>query len=327
MGRERVALFGPTESEQVTAMAAAFRGEGADLTVLDNRLGGSGTPRVAMDPGRMLWQGVDLSGFGAAVLRGTAPNTLPALPPLLHAASFSRWREGYLKEQSTAATTLSFFEELSRRGTLVVNRLTCGYTDHDSKGQLYPKLAAWGFPVPAALTTNDPREAAEFRRLHGEIVVKPAMGVGSTRAVEPDESLEGIAHCPVLLQQRIHGDTLRVHVVGDQAVLTLRILNEGGVDSRTGTRAFEPAALPPGEGEKIARATWKLGLHYAAWDVILNDNGPRYLDCNPGPFVMWIGTTLADGVFRRLARYVLEFSRTGEREAACRAVEPVPTGP
>ena len=33
------------------------------------------------------------------------------------------------------------------------------------------------------------------------------------------------------------------------------------------------------------RANQSLGLHYAAWDAILGEDGRlTYLDCNPGPY-------------------------------------------
>jgi len=205
----------------------------------------------------------------------------------------------------------------------VVNPLTGGYIDHDTKTQLYEKLRASEFEVPACLTTNSPQEAEAFIRAHGEAVVKPAVGVGSTRLITDLDlqDLDRIQYCPVLLQERVRGETLRVHLVGDKVVMPLRILAEG-LDSRTETRGFEPVRMPESEEERIVAAHRFLGLHYSAWDVIAAKDGRYvYLDCNSGPYVMWIGPVYRTHVFRQLARYLVTYARTGDLQKASKAVE------
>ncbi len=136
------------------------------------------------------------------------------------------------------------------------------------------------------------------------------------------DRLEQLRLCPALFQQRMPGQTVRVHIVGDTVVLALRIIAEG-VDSRTGHQDFEYIRLPEAEEAKIVEANRFLGLHYAAWDVILDDSGTlTYLDCNPGPFVMWIGPDFRREVFLQLAGYLIAFARTGSVQEASGAVAP-----
>jgi hypothetical protein len=140
-----------------------------------------------------------------------------------------------------------------------------------------------------------------------EAVAKPAIGVGSTRKVTAadQERLEELRACPVLLQEYIAGDTVRVHIVGESVVLALRILSEGQVDSRTAPQGF------------------LLGLHYAAWDIIATpDHRYVYLDCNPGPYILWIGPEYIQVVLRQLAIYMLTYAYTRSLEAASREVKP-----
>jgi len=323
MTSPRIALFADQGSPQILEIQEAVTAEGGRPRVLNLQLGGESAPLVSVDPSRLRWDGVDFTGIHALHIRCTVPNTLPSLPPVMNRGMYAEMQAVYLREQEIQAVVYSFFEEFEARGGLVVNPLTGGYIDHDTKTQLYEKLRARGFEVPACLTTNRPEEAEAFIRAHGEVVVKPAVGVGSTRLItEPDlQALDRIRHCPVLLQERVRGDTLRVHLVGDKVVMPLRIIAEG-LDSRTGTRGFEPVRMPEKEERRIVAAHRLLGLHYSAWDVIAAEDGRTvYLDCNSGPYVMWIGPAYRTRVFRQLARYLVAFARSGDLGKASEAVE------
>ena len=156
-------------------------------------------------------------------------------------------------------------------------------------------------------------------------MVKPAIGVGSTRVVtqQDRQRLDELRTSPVLMQERIIGNTLRVHIVGDSVVLALRILGADGVDSRTGDKTFEYVKLDDAAERKIVQANRFLGLHFSAWDIIESPSGDyTYLDCNPGPFVMWIGPEFVKAVFRQLAIYMITFARTGSLEEASSNVTP-----
>ncbi|WP_192499456.1 ATP-grasp domain-containing protein [Skermanella pratensis] len=318
----KIALFANQDSAQIAEIAAEVTALGAEPVVMDIQIGRPGKPTVGIGaPGSAAasrWGDVDFGDIRAVHIRCTAPRTLPVLPPVLNEATYSEYRVSYIQEQALNAATYGFFEHLHMTGRLVINRLTSAYVDHNSKGQFYEKLRAAGFRAPRSLSTSCPDEAARFLDEVGEAVVKPAIGVGSTRSVTAEDRarLDELLLCPALFQHRVPGSTIRIHIVGDRVVLPLRILADG-VDSRTATRGFEPVTLDPAEEAAIVRANQALGLHYAAWDAILDDDGKlTYLDCNPGPFVMWLPPEHRHTVFGALARYLVAFARTGTLEAA-----------
>lgn len=320
---ERIALFANHDSAQLAEIAVAVRDAGGDPVMFDIRLGGDTLPAMTLDGDRAVWGGVDFADIRAMHIRCTAPRTLPTLPPLLNDATAAEYRLQFIREQAFNAATYAFFEHQALRGKLVINPLTSAYVDHNSKGQLYEKLRAAGFTAPRSLSTNDPAAARRFLDEVGEAVMKPAIGVGSTRLVtdaDRESRLDELALCPTLFQQRIVGPTIRIHVVGGRMLLALEIESEG-IDSRTGTKSFHPIDLPESEARAVAEATTFLGLHYAAWDGILDADGKlSLLDCNPGPFVMWLPDHNRRMVFDALARYLITFSRTGSLEAARAAV-------
>jgi len=311
----RIALFADKNSPQIAAIATAVTEAGGAPVVLDIRVGGgrddSNQPAVCLDGDRASWGGVDFSEIRAMHIRCTAPRTLPTLPPALNAQSHAEYRAAFLREQGFQAATMAFFEHQAARGKLVANRLTTAYIDHDSKSQFYEKLRAAGFGAPRSLSTNDPGTAARFLDEVGDAVIKPMIGIGSTRVVTPGDRdrLDELRRCPALFQERLKGPTLRIHVVGDRMVLALRIIGEG-IDSRTDAKDFVEITLPDAEADAIVRANRFLGLHYAAWDAIEGEDGRlRYLDCNPGPFVMWLPEAARRTVFGALARHLVDFAR------------------
>lgn len=323
----RIGLFANRDSRQLAEIAEAVATAGAMPVMLDLRIGGrsaeSDQPALALGCDGSRWGDEDFADIRAIHIRCTTPRTLPTLPPVLNPVSHAEYRLEFLREQAYQAATYAFFEAEAARGKLVVNRLTTAYIDHNSKSQFYEKLRAAGFLVPHSLSTTCPEAAARFLDQVGEAVIKPAIGVGSTRivtAADRNRLATDLPLCPALFQERVPGHVIRIHVVGDSMVLALRILSEE-VDSRTGTKEFEPAVLPEAEAAAIVRANRFLGLHYAAWDAIARPDGRlSYLDCNPGPFLGWLPEASRKYVFACLARYLIGFAETGSLESASAAV-------
>lgn len=325
MSKPRIAVFGEYESKQVARVRDILREQGGDPLVFDIGLGGASKPTFYSDPERSVWNGVDFSDIRAVHIRGMSVNTPLALPAVLNEATHTELRALYLREQEYQSARISFFNRLAEQGKLVVNRLTGAYVDHDTKAQLYQKLRSAGFSAPDTLMTNDPEQALAFFNKVGKAVAKPSVSIGSTRIVSDQdiERLDELNVSPVLFQELLVGDTLRVHIVADRVVLTLRIISEEGqVDSRTNTKGFEYFRLPEEEERKIVAANRYLGLHYAAWDILeTRDGGYYYLDCNPGPFILWIGDDNTHTVFTALARYLVSYANTGSLEQASAEVD------
>jgi glutathione synthase/RimK-type ligase-like ATP-grasp enzyme len=324
MSKNKIALFANHGSPQLEAIKDAVIAEGGEPVCFDIQLGGKRQSRFSLGRKSMKWDGIDFSDIKAIYIRCTAPNTWPALPPVLNSASYNDLRTKYLRELDYHACTTSFFERLASKGKLVINTLSNAYLDHDSKSQLYEKLRVAGFDTPITLTTTDCQEAVSFIEHHGAAVVKPMIGVGSTRIVfsNDNERMDDVIFCPTMFQERITGKTIRVHIVGDKVVLALKILAGDNIDSRTDTKGFEFFEMPLEQQKKIVAANRFLGLHFAAWDIIVTEDGRYvYLDCNPGGFIMWIGSHYVNGVMRQMARYMLTFSDTLSVEAASAKVD------
>lgn len=324
MAPVKIALFS-RGTAQINVLRDVLIEEGANPQVFTLPLGGEASAGVHFEKDKLVWDGVDFTAIDAIHIRGIAVNTPAAVPAVLNGISHAELRAKYFNEQAYLAATFSFLTHLADQGKLVVNLPTGAYIDHDTKAQFYQKLRAQGFAAPQTLMTNDPDAALAFIRTYQRVVVKPAMGIGSTRKIsEADiERLQELRIAPVLLQEYLQGDTIRVHIVGDQVVLALRVLSDGQVDSRTSPKGFEYFSLPQDEQRKIVSANRALGLHYAAWDILATQDGCYvYLDCNPGPFILWIGEEYTRAVLRALAIYMITYAHTHSLEQASQAVQP-----
>lgn len=324
--RPRIALFANRDSDQIALLRDRVEDAGGDPLVLDIQLGGDGEPGVAFRHDRACWQGVDFSDIHALHIRCAAVNTPAAVPAVLNAASYTELRAQFLREQEYQSVTYSFIEQQGAAGKLVVNPLTRGYIDHDSKIQFYLKLQAQGYAVPRSVMTNDPARALAFIQSVQTAVAKPSIGIGSTRVIGPADldRLEELSACPVLFQERLTGYTVRVHIVGDRVVLALKIISPPEqVDSRTAPQGFELIRLSDAEEQTLVSANRWLGLHYAAWDLIVTPAGQHvYLDCNPGPYILWIGEAYSHAVLKQLAIYLVTYAQTRSIEAAASCVTP-----
>jgi len=325
----KVAIFGARQSPQIDALYRIFTDKKTSVHQLNIQLGPESLSQVTVTNEKLIWQGVDFADIEAVYLRGTALTSWPAMPPINSVRQYHERRIQFLTEQEYQAVTFSFFENLVARGKLVINPLTSAYLDHDSKAQQYNKLAANGFSVPKTLTTNDVEQAKAFIQENGEVIVKPMVGIGSARMVkEADkENFADLAYCPTMFQERIVGDTIRVHIVGDKVVLALKILTyEDQIDSRTNTQGFEFYQMLPAEQKKIVQANRFLGLHYATWDVMISEQGQHYyLDCNPGGYIMWIGKQYSDFVLSQLANYLSVYAESKSIQKASDSVECYPS--
>jgi hypothetical protein len=107
---------------------------------------------------------------------------------------------------------------LSPLPSLVINRPGTGW-ENSSKPLQTAALGRFGFRVPDFMSTSCPENAREWQSHHRTIFKSNSALRSIVDLVEnrSAEDLQFIEHCPVLFQQFISGDDVRVHVVGTEA--------------------------------------------------------------------------------------------------------------
>jgi len=173
----------------------------------------------------------------------------------------------------------------------VVNRPRAAVSNYSKFGQVV-LLARAGFSVPRTLVTSIPEEARAFLERHGgRAILKGASNVPTLASLIDRRwvsRLRLVRNCPVLLQEYIPGDDVRVHVIGDTTVATRLVSRDE--DYRRALRRdptavrVEPTTLSASLRSLAVRVTRRLGLMVAGLDFKRTREGRLVcLELNPYP--------------------------------------------
>jgi glutathione synthase/RimK-type ligase-like ATP-grasp enzyme len=176
-----------------------------------------------------------------------------------------------------------------------------------------------GLPIPDTLITNDPEEAAAFIDRHdGKAIYKTLSGLPEawreTRLLRPSEraALSLVRHAPVIFQELIEGDDLRVTVVGE-CIFAAQMESAGSrypYDVRMDmTVPVKAVRLDPPTERGVRALMRRLGLEYGAIDLKRDGSGRCvFLEINPAGQFLFIedltGLPIAKAVANRLAQPV-----------------------
>ncbi len=192
----------------------------------------------------------------------------------------------------------------------VVNRNRAGHSNVSKPYQA--QIIRRRFFVPESLVTNDPEEALAFRALYGRVIYKSVSGQRSivTEFTDADEwRLRDLPKCPVLFQQYIEGQEVRVHTVGERVFATA--VESDATDYRYGHQfGLEAARLTAVEiSEHVAEAcvglAAELGLGFAGIDLRFAPDGAVYcFEVNPSPGYSYYEEATGQPIAQALACYL-----------------------
>jgi hypothetical protein len=300
-----IALCGDPEDLTTAYVGWQARNRGLDVAMLpEEALGESWALRFDDDRPDRSW--LELDGRGVPVESVTGVfvrfNPSPGLPPVL--AGIPLETGDLLREERRIGLEYC----LDRLPCAVVNRPSAGRSN-GSKPYQMRLLETAGFDVPAWLVTVDAEIARAFaaESLDGAIY-KSCSGLRSRVRRADDDLYQRLAvqPAPVLLQEYVPGDDVRVHVVGERAFATR--IHGAGLDYRYETDGAVYAAIDaPEEIELVCIAAARdEGLALAGFDFRVEPTGRwRCLESNPVPtflpYEMSTGQPIAGAVIDVLA--------------------------
>lgn len=184
-----------------------------------------------------------------------------------------------------------------------------------------------GLRIPATLVTSDPIEARSFYKRHEDsgIVTKtaspPSVVADSstfiyTSEIESIEELDGVAHCPTLLQKRVTKLLeLRVTWVLGEAFVA-GIDSSGSPEASLDFRRDYPSLkyvhhdLEQETLTCLAKLMDSLGLAFGAIDLILDPTGEIFfLEVNPSGQYGWLEEALSLPISESIARTLVRFGQ------------------
>jgi glutathione synthase/RimK-type ligase-like ATP-grasp enzyme len=177
-----------------------------------------------------------------------------------------------------------------------------------------------GCPVPETLITNDPNDAYDFLKQYPDAIAKPAAGGALTLNAGqlPIEELERIRMAPAIFQQRIRGDDIRVIVVGEKVVSSVRVVVppdtidfRGTPDYAQGKIKYEEVRLRQDIERDCSRICAALGYRYGGIDLKQpNHNHFVFLECNNSPIYLDIENKMGHPITQILAQEILASARS-----------------
>lgn len=272
-------LFGYAADSTTTHLRAIAAAEAADLGFVDlTDLHGRGAITEAAS-GTVIAIGRQrhrLSPETAVFQRLVAPEPR-------HADSSKIYARGLMAHAALTAV-------LAGHPGLVVNGIGSGW--HNSAKVFHLLLlAAQGFAVPRSLCSADPKAVADFLSSTGRAVYKSNSGQRSIVQEVTPEILRHrghlLARTPVLFQELIDGDDVRLHIVGDDAYAVRAVSR--AVDYRYARRSGHDVELRPWPSfpddvlEKCHAFCAGNGLRLAGFDFKLSAGGYVCLEANPSP--------------------------------------------
>lgn len=163
----------------------------------------------------------------------------------------------------------------------IINRPSAEASNHSKLDQA-TAIRAGGFLVPDSLVTNDSGLVKDFLARHGRVVYKSMSSVRSIVKELEVSSLDAVEKLgPVFFQQRIVGQNIRVHVIGEKTVACM--IRSDGVDYRYAASSIEPIALPEHVASRCVALTTRLGLVLSGIDLMAAGDDYYCLEVNPNP--------------------------------------------
>ncbi len=168
-----------------------------------------------------------------------------------------------------------------------------------------------GFLIPPTCITTEVAALQAFKQQYGPVIYKSVSGIRSiVQELGPADNalLAKIRYLPTQFQQKLAGNNIRVHVVGDRLFATL--VNSEVTDYRYARRENKTASLSAFTlPQKIARNCFRLskdlGLPLCGIDLFRNQEDAYYcFEANPSPGFSYFESNTGQDISGSIARWL-----------------------
>jgi glutathione synthase/RimK-type ligase-like ATP-grasp enzyme len=262
----------------------------------------------------MIYRGVDVTDVSGFYLRAIPAAYAPFMERDDELVLYEDWFERYMQERERASFYVAWLLELQRRGARLVNPPTAASVLQYKPFQLNV-LRSVGARVPRTLISNDPDAVRAFRANVKDVIFKPVTGGAITRGLDDEtiDQLEAVRGAPVIFQERIAGDDLRVMLAGADVVSSVAIRTPSQhLDFRAdpvysgGDASYEPVELPPAVVQHCRDAARGCGLVFAGIDIKRTPTGEWvFLELNSSPIYLDVEHKLGHPISRAIAELIV----------------------
>lgn len=309
----QIGIFGSADDPQCKAVAREAKALGADNVLIPSQALSRGDGFSFLDD-QVLYRGVSLDALRAFYLRQIPAPYAPAMEQDSRLVLYEDWFNQYMQSRERASFYVSWLLNLQYDGKLIINAPHAASVLQYKPYQLHA-LRRLGAEVPRTLISNDPAEVARFREAVKDVIFKPLMGGALTRPLDDEamERLEAIRTAPVIFQERVGGDDLRVMLVGDEIVSSVAIVTpEQHLDFRGdpvysgGEASYREVVLPEAVQNFCRKAARACGLEFAGIDIKHDGDRWVFLELNSSPIYLDVESKLGHPISAALARRLVK---------------------
>jgi glutathione synthase/RimK-type ligase-like ATP-grasp enzyme len=315
-----VGIFGLAQDPQVRAVSRELKRRGATPLLLPaDAL--NGQQPVSNQDGEVCFAGASLSECKSVYVRSVPSPHAPVIRGDKALTLHAEWFPRFMQARERTGFVVALLLSLEHAGVRLVNPPQAGAALQFKPFQL-DVLRRLGAQLPRTLISNDPERIRAFhaaeRDRQGEVIFKPLLGGALTRLLDEAvlAKLEHVRAAPVIFQQRIVGDDIRVVLVGD-AILSAAAIRtpQPHLDFRddpcysSGQAQYESVRLPREVEELCRQAAKACGLCFTGIDIKRTPQGDWiFLELNSSPIYLDVERKLGDPISGALADLLLESS-------------------
>ncbi len=310
----RVGIFGSDDDLQCQAIAKALGALGVENILIRDDALDQGLPLSIID-GKYMYRGADVDDIRAFYLRSIPAPYAPAMEQDGELVLYEDWFERYMHQRERASFYVAWLIALQHRGCRIVNGPQAASVLQYKPFQLHA-LRTLGARVPRTLISNDPTAVRAFHADVKDVIFKPLMGGAITRALDDDTlpELPNVVASPVIFQERIEGDDLRVMIVGDEIVSSVAIVTpQQHLDFRDdpaysgGHARYRHVELPEPIKAFCRKAARECGLLFAGIDIKHKPGSDDwvFLELNSSPIYLDVEQKLGHPISAAIAKLLV----------------------
>lgn len=298
---------------QAGSVARELRALGADVVLIRADALDQGLPLSKLE-GRTLYQGAEVDDLQGIYLRAIPAALAPYVKEDGELRLHADWYVRYMQQRERSHFFIAWLLELQQRQVRMVNPPHAASVLQFKPFQLHV-LRTLGARVPRTLISNDPAAVRAFHAEVEQVIFKPLTGGAHTRVLDDEtlDAIEAVRDAPVIFQERVDGDDLRVMLAGDDIVSSVAIRTpEQHLDFRAdpvyadGHASYEEVRLPDEVQALCRRAARLCGLAFAGIDIKRTPSGEWvFLELNSSPIYLDVELKLGHPISRAIAELVL----------------------
>src|SRR3989338_3849447 len=307
----RIGIVGYKDEDHTELMAGILRDKNVEPVVIDTLYFPEEIP-FSYREGNVKYNSASIDDIKTFYVR-TVYISLPVyqLPDEEHKL-LDDWKFMYLATREKHSFLASWLRAQKFQGKNVINP-TETFDLHFLKLYQLELLRKNKISVPKTLVTNSKDEVLEFRNEVKQMVYKPVGGGAECEILKDEdfapERMQLLKNAPVIFQEYIPGDNIRVYVIEDK-IISAGIIHTQHVDYRAGEEKIEKIKLP-GNVEKMCLSAAKVcGMKFSGIDIKKKNKDDFVLiECNPSPMFKGFSERTGDNIGEALSEYLIKLTR------------------